>query len=72
LLTSLLVLWQVTTGLGTNVKHYDETYKDKNLEGAGQNQYIASPKTDVVVDQSQPAGPQPGTTTLTTNKAQRH
>ncbi|KAF5573804.1 HRD3-like protein [Fusarium pseudocircinatum] len=54
------LLWQVTTGLGTNVKHYDETYKNKNLEGAGQNQHIASPKTDVVVDQSQPAGPQPG------------
>jgi SEL1 protein len=56
----VLLLWQATPGLSTNVKHYHETYNDQNVQEAGQNQHIASPKSDVVVDQSQPTGPQQG------------
>jgi SEL1 protein len=56
----VLLLWQATPGLSTNVKHYHETYNDQDIQEAGQNQHIASPKSDVVVDQSQPTGPQQG------------
>lgn len=63
LLTTLLVLWQATIGLGTNVNHYRETYKDKDVQDVGQNQHIASPKPEAVIDHSQPTGPQPGMAT---------
>ncbi|GKU05004.1 hrd3-protein [Fusarium langsethiae] len=56
----VLLLWQATPGLGTNIKHYHETYNGQDIQEAGQNQHIASPKSDVVVDQSQPTGPQQG------------
>lgn len=61
------MLWQATPGTSTNVKHYHETYNDQDIQEAGQNQHIASPKSDVVVDQSQPTGPQHGTIALTTD-----
>ncbi|KAG5663747.1 hypothetical protein KAF25_006332 [Fusarium avenaceum] len=56
----ILLLSQATIGLGTNVNHYRETYKDKDVQDVGQNQHIASPKPEAVIDHSQPTGPQPG------------
>jgi predicted glycosyl hydrolase (DUF1957 family) len=68
LLTTLLVLWQATIGLCTNVNHYRETYKDKDVQDAGQNQHIASPKPEAVIDHSQLTGPQPGMATCIERK----
>ncbi|KAH6900239.1 hypothetical protein B0T10DRAFT_20691 [Thelonectria olida] len=56
----LLLLWQASSGLCTNAKYYQETYKDEPIQRGGQNKHVASPKTDVLADQSHSNGPQPG------------
>ncbi|KAI5467283.1 hypothetical protein BGZ63DRAFT_346511 [Mariannaea sp. PMI_226] len=56
-----LLLWQASSGLCTNAKYYEETHNDDDpLLRGGQNKFVASPKTDVVLDQGQSRSPQPG------------
>ncbi|KAF4465504.1 HRD3-involved in degradation of Hmg2p [Fusarium albosuccineum] len=56
----VILLWQATLGITTNAKYYHETYQDAPVQRGGQNQHVAAPKTDVVVDQNHHDGPQPG------------
>ncbi|KAM5367685.1 hypothetical protein ACJZ2D_009886 [Fusarium nematophilum] len=56
----LPVLWQATLGISTNAKYYHETYKEKTIHRNGQNKHVAAPDTDVVLDQNEHYGPQPG------------
>ncbi|KAM5355499.1 hypothetical protein ACJ41O_002145 [Fusarium nematophilum] len=56
----ILLLWQATLGISTNAKYYHETYKEKTIHRNGQNKHVAAPDTDVVLDQNEHYGPQPG------------
>ncbi|KAF4969656.1 hypothetical protein FZEAL_10194 [Fusarium zealandicum] len=53
------ILWILR--ISTNAKYYHETYQDEtDSQKGGQNKHVAAPKTDVVIEQNQHDGPQPG------------